>query len=294
MPGWRSHHLLTWVLALAFAASGAGCGSDEDDSVSDEKVFGDTSKTTGAPSNRSTIKGRFEVGGHRLYMECRGTGSPTVVYLHGSVRVRGGRRNAGEVPALLDDRHRVCVYDRANVGASDQVDGPLTGKDSATDLHALLSRAGVSGPYVLLGASLGGAISDIYAASYPKDVAGMVLLDSTLPAYLDIYKRLFPPGSGPRPGEWRSEAEKLDRLATFRQAGKVQGRMPKIPVTYIAAALELPPKITAAIRAAQRRFVKRFSPGRLIVVNAPHGMESVIPERIAQEVERVIAAAKRS
>ena len=289
MAARRLHPAVICAFAVALAASGAGCGSG-DDSVSDDKVFG---KTTGAPSTKAAIKGRFDVGGHKLYMECRGTGSPTVVYLHGAVRVRGGRRNAGPVPGLLDDRHRVCVYDRANVGRSDAVRGPLTGEDSARDLHALLGAAEVKPPYVLLGASLGGAISDIYTGAYPKDVAGMVLLDSTLPAYLDIYKRLFPPGSGPKPGEWRGEAEKLDRLATFQQAGKVQDRRLKIPVTYIAQGAGLPPRIEAAIRKAQQTFVNRFSPGRLIVLDVPHSMERVIPERIAREVERVSAAGKR-
>lgn len=273
------------ALAIGLAAGGAGCGGDE--SVSDDEVFGNQG---GAKAARLTKQGLFDVGDHKLYMECRGEGSPTVVYLHGSVRERGGdsaRRRAGDVPALLDDRQQVCVYDRANVGRSQSVPGPLTGRDSAKDLHALLGTAGVNGPYVLLGASLGGAISDIYAARYPGEVAGMVLLDSTLPAYLDMYKRLFPPGSGPQPGEWQNEAERLDRLATFRQAGRVQGHKAKIPVTYIAAAGDFPPRILAAIRNAQRAFVDRFSPGRLIVLDVPHSMERVIPERIAREVRRV-------
>ncbi|MDP8942539.1 MAG: alpha/beta hydrolase [Actinomycetota bacterium] len=286
MAGRLSRNLAVWVLALALAAGAAGCGSDG--RVSDEALFG--------RSTRPSIAGRFDVGGHRLYLECRGTGSPTVVYLHGSVRERGegGRGNAGRIPALLANRHRVCVYDRANVGRSDAVRGPLTGRDSAKDLHALLDAARVRGPYVLLGASLGGAIADIYAARYPDEVAGLVLLDSTLPAYLRMYRRLFPPGAGPQPGEWRNEAERLDRLTTFRQAGTIQRRRLEIPVTYIGTSSSLPPRITAAIRRAQRAFVARFSPGRLVVLDVPHHMAPVIPDRIAREVERVIAAARRS
>lgn len=288
MAGWRSHLLV--LCSLALAAGAAGCGSSEE--VSDEELFG---KKAGPPSGPSVIAGRFDAGGHKLYLECRGAGSPTVVYLHGSVKVRGagGGRNAGQVATRLDGDHRVCVYDRANVGRSDSMPGPLTGESSAKDLHALLASADVRGPYVLLGASLGGAIADIYAAAYPADVAGMVLLDSTLPPYLGMYKRLFPPGSGPQPGEWKGEAERLDRLTTFRQAGKIQGRKPKIPVTYIGIKSLLSPRITAVIRRAQRAFVDRFSPGRLIVLDVPHSMESVVPERIAKEVERVIALAKR-
>ncbi len=284
-------YLSVCASAAALTASAAGCGSN--DEVSDEDLFG---TTAGERSSRAPVAGRFDVGGHKLYMECRGAGSPTVVYLHGSVRSKGeggGASSAGQIPGLLDDHNRVCVYDRANVGRSDPVPGPLTGRDSAKDLHALLGAARVRGPYVLLGASLGGAIADIYAASWPKDVAGMVLLDSTLPAYLDMYRRLYPPGSGPQPGEWRHEAERLDRLATFRQAGTIQGERLEMPVTYIGIKSLLEPKITAVIRRAQRAFVDRFSPGRLIVLDVPHSMQSVVPERIAREVERVIRAAKR-
>ncbi len=285
MAGRFSRHLAICPLAVALAASATGCGS-EGKPVSDDVVFG--------RPGRPALEGRFDVGGHKLYMECWGKGSPTVVYLHGSVKERGedGHERAARLPALLDDRRRVCVYDRANVGRSDSVRGPLTGKDSVRDLHALLAAARVRPPYVLLGASLGGAIADIYAARYPKDVAGMILLDSTLPDYLEMYRRFFP-GAGPQPGEWKREAEKLDRLTTFRQAGTIQDRKLKIPVTYIGTASSLPPRVTAAIRRAQRAFVARFSPGRLIVVNAPHHMTPVIPERIVREVERVIAAARR-
>ena len=290
MNGWLSRQLSVLVVMASLVASGCGSG---DEGVSDQEVFGDRTEA-GTPSRPAAIEGRFDVGRHKLYLKCTGKGSPTVVFLHGSVREEGeaGHERAGRIPALLDARRRVCVYDRANVGRSDSVPGRLTGKDSVKDLHALLGAAEVEPPFVLLGASLGGAISDLYAATYRKDVAGMVLLDSTLPAYLDMYERLFPPGSGPQPGEWRKEAEHLDRLALFRQAGEIQGQRRRIPVTYLAAAVSLPPKIEVAIRRAQRAFVARFSPGRMAVVDAPHDMARTIPERVAREVERVIAATR--
>lgn len=274
------------------AASIGGCGSDNQAPSSDS---GSDTSAAGARST-GTFQNLFDVGDHKLYMACRGRGTPTVVYLHGSVRDpgKGGSANAGRIPALLAARHRICVYDRANVGLSGTVPGPLTGKSSVKDLHALLAAAHLKGPYVLLGASIGGAIADIYAATYPKDVAGMVLLDSTVPAYLGIYKRLYEPGFGPKPGEWRKESERLDRLTTFRQAAPIQARRAKIPVTYIAAKLLLARKIADALRKAQRAFVRRFDPGRRIEVATPHSMEPVIPETIAREVERVIAAGDRA
>jgi pimeloyl-ACP methyl ester carboxylesterase len=76
---------------------------------------------------------------------------------------------------------RVCAYDRAGQGWSDDVDHPQDGVAAAADLHALLAAAGEHGPYVLVGHSIGGPYAMTYAAQYPEDVAGMVLLDSSSP-----------------------------------------------------------------------------------------------------------------
>jgi pimeloyl-ACP methyl ester carboxylesterase len=74
------------------------------------------------------------------------------------------------------------VYDRAGRGWSEPTDGPQDGAQIATDLHTLLHRAGVPGPYVLAGHSFGGLYVLTHADRYPDDVAGMVLIDSTNPA----------------------------------------------------------------------------------------------------------------
>jgi pimeloyl-ACP methyl ester carboxylesterase len=76
---------------------------------------------------------------------------------------------------------RVCAYDRAGQAWSDDVDGPQDGIAIASDLHALLASAGERGPFVLVGHSAGGPYVMTYAARYPDEVAGMVLLDSMSP-----------------------------------------------------------------------------------------------------------------
>jgi pimeloyl-ACP methyl ester carboxylesterase len=73
------------------------------------------------------------------------------------------------------------VYDRAGRGWSDAADGPQDGAQIAADLHTLLDRAHVPGPYVLAGHSFGGLYVQSFAAQFPDDVAGLVLLDSTAP-----------------------------------------------------------------------------------------------------------------
>ena len=75
----------------------------------------------------------------------------------------------------------MCVYDRAGRGWSDAADGPQDAVQTATDLHTLLDRAHIPGPYVLAGHSFGGLYVLTFAATYPDQVAGLVLLDSTAP-----------------------------------------------------------------------------------------------------------------
>jgi len=76
---------------------------------------------------------------------------------------------------------RVCTYDRAGQGWSDDAPDPQNGMAAAADLHALLAQAGEDGPYVLVGHSIGGDHALAYAARHPEQVAGMVLLDATDP-----------------------------------------------------------------------------------------------------------------
>ncbi len=124
-----------------------------------------------------TMRGQLvDVGPYRLHLECSGSGSPTVVLEPG-----GGASAAilGWIaPAVARDT-RVCVYDRAGRGWSDAASTPPDGTQIATDLHTLLQRAHVPGPYVLAGHSFGGLYVRSFAAQYPDQVAGMVLVDST-------------------------------------------------------------------------------------------------------------------
>jgi pimeloyl-ACP methyl ester carboxylesterase len=121
----------------------------------------------------------INVGGHRLHLSCTGSGSPTVVLQPGGGEMSS---NLGWItPAVARDT-RVCVYDRAGRGWSEPADTPQDGNQIATDLHTLLQRAHVPGPYVLAGHSFGGLYVLSFAARYPDQVAGMVLVDSTNPA----------------------------------------------------------------------------------------------------------------
>ena len=116
------------------------------------------------------------VGGHSLHLRCSGSGSPTVVLEPGAGLMSSV---LGWIEPAVARETRVCVYDRAGHGWSEPADSPQDGAQTATDLHTLLERGTVPGPYVLAGHSFGGLYVQSFAAQYPDDVAGLVLVDST-------------------------------------------------------------------------------------------------------------------
>src|SRR5579871_2525735 len=118
----------------------------------------------------------MDIGGYRLHIHTTGAGSPTVVLLSG----------AGDysfVWSLVQPEvarfTRVCSYDRAGDAWSDLGPVPRTMKQDVYELHLLLDKARLRPPYVLVGASIGGLIARLYVATYPGEVVGMVLVDST-------------------------------------------------------------------------------------------------------------------
>jgi pimeloyl-ACP methyl ester carboxylesterase len=120
----------------------------------------------------------YDVNGHRLHMNCTGTGSPTVVLNNGTGEIS---QSWARITPAIAATTRVCAYDRAGQAWSDGAQHPQDSRAIATDLHALLNAAGEHGPYLIVGHSLGGIYGMAFAAQYPNDVAGLVLLDSSTP-----------------------------------------------------------------------------------------------------------------
>ena len=151
--------------------------------------------------------GLVDIGGRRLYLECHGSGGPTVILISG-YRASGrywtddlltpDAPRQMVLPAVAQFT-RVCAYDRPGTYAvvgekelpsrSDPIPQPRTTAEAVAELHALLRAAGVPGPYVLAGHSLGGFFARLYAATYPDEVVGMVLVD----AYSEMLETLMPP-----------------------------------------------------------------------------------------------------
>ncbi|MFQ6170411.1 alpha/beta fold hydrolase [Oryzobacter sp. R7] len=238
-----------------------------------------------------------DVGGHSLYLSCRGAGSPTVIYLHGAIWSEQivPHRNAIAIRDRLQDEVRVCLYDRRNTGLSDTVDAIQKPKDAMRDLEALLSAAGVEPPYVLLGASAGGLLSYLYANEHPDEVVGMVLLDAMFPDELSLEKYW------PREDWYQSfhaddqccTLERLSHWKVMQESQRHIGREPEIPVTYLTAGQD--PRDQTGIAEYDARimsvlagYVSRFAPGEVIEVDAPHFMEPVVPDEIAAAVREVV------
>ena len=125
----------------------------------------------------------YLVNGHTLYLHCVGSGEPTVVLFNGL-----GERTPSWawVQQSVSSTTRVCAFDRAGEGWSGAAPAPQDGHQLASDLHQLLRVAHVPGPYVLAGHSVGGVYALVYAEQYPRQVAGVALIDSATPYQFDL------------------------------------------------------------------------------------------------------------
>jgi pimeloyl-ACP methyl ester carboxylesterase len=125
---------------------------------------------------------RLTLGGRTLNLYCSGQGTPTVI-------LEPGGNSPGYEQLLQQSKMalftRACWYDRAGVGWSDPPSSPRTSASIVSDLHEALQRAGILPPYVMAGGSVGGEYVYIYTARYPRDVAGLVLVDSATPDQRD-------------------------------------------------------------------------------------------------------------
>jgi pimeloyl-ACP methyl ester carboxylesterase len=204
-------------------------------------------------------------GGRRLYLECRGSGSPTVV-------LEAGYRNHGGIwstpsPGVTEPAvfagvagfTRVCAYHRPGavvINEDDTVDRSRSDpimrlrsmQEIVADLHALVQAANLPGPYVLAGHSMGGAIARLYAGAYPDEVVGLVLVDA---AHEDLFVRtsaLLPTAlwdeierSYQSPLDGYPELERVDLAAGLAYLRRARAETPvrPMPLAVLAHGLAL-------------------------------------------------------
>jgi len=152
---------------------------------------GGTRSTVAPPAVHPVVSdGVVNVGAVALHLHCIGDGAPPVVIDAGL-----GLGGAAwlDVQRAVAETTRTCVYDRAGIGYSSRpAELPHTNDTMARELHELLLRAGLVGPFVLVGHSMGGVNVRLYADQHPTEVAGMVLVDAMNSEQVERYWSLMP------------------------------------------------------------------------------------------------------
>ncbi|WP_354174111.1 alpha/beta hydrolase [Arthrobacter sp. UYEF36] len=156
-------------------------------------------------AGQEDIAGTFDIGGRKMYMQCTGHGSPTVILISGGgIAADLWDSPLGKQPTVyptIAKTTRVCAYDRpgttraraeGGISRSDSVPQPVTPSSSVADLHALLAAAGETGPFVLAAHSYGGLVARLFAHQHPTEVAGMALVDSFSPELREAMADLWP------------------------------------------------------------------------------------------------------
>ena len=159
-------HFLTWFVVCALIALFLGALYQAVGTRRDRKRF--------PPPGRMV-----DVGGHRLHLLESGSGGPTIVLEAGLMSTVMSWSN---LQRELEKSYRVFSYDRAGLGWSDPGPMPRTAERIVDELHTLLQRAAVPPPYILVGHSFGGLTIPLFAARFPEETAGMVLVDPVVPA----------------------------------------------------------------------------------------------------------------
>ena len=181
---------------------------------------------------RTPPPGQFvNIGGYRLHVWCTGDGAPPVILDTG---LGGSSADWGLVQPEVARFTRVCSYDRAGMGHSDPGPSPRTARRNARELAELLSHGGITGPVVLVGASIAGFNVRVFSSDYPDRAAGVVLVDASheddphevpriarfVPALSTIGAlRLFGISFGPRLESLAPSTQQFARATRFRTAG---------------------------------------------------------------------------
>ena len=125
----------------------------------------------------------YQVDDETAHLECRGTGSPTLVFLGG---MGFTTTTWDELRKALGPEVRTCAWDYPGVGHSTG-EQMMTAATAASSLHGTLDAASVPEPVILVGHSIAGLTTRLYVGKHPDDVAGVVLLDPTVPSFARMY-----------------------------------------------------------------------------------------------------------
>jgi len=250
----------------------------------------------------------IDVGGRRLAFASRGEGAPVVVLETG---LGAESRDWAAVSRGVARFTRVIRYDRAGRGDSDPAPAPRDARDLVDDLHALLGRAEIRGPCVMVGHSLGGLITRCYADRHGHNVAGLVLVDGMHEDQFDVFAPHYPPEAPGEPapvramrkmwtGGWRDPAstvERLDLVASTAWARRITG-FGDLPLHVLSAGTFLtlpiePPGVRADLQrrwdALQRSFLRLSSSAtRTVIETSGHFMQRDVPDAIVGAIRDMV------
>lgn len=182
-------------------------------------------------TNIASSEPRLVTISRRLAIDCSGDASrtPTVVLIAG-----GGRdsKDWSQVQPAVAQFTRVCSYDEAGFGGSDKVDHFQSSDEVVDDLHALLVASGEKAPYIVVGHSLSGIYARKFETQFPKEVAGLVFVDS---AHEEQAWRLY----DVKPMEGALN-ERTALLGWFIQHGQRLAWHTQVPLIVVARGKPLP------------------------------------------------------
>jgi pimeloyl-ACP methyl ester carboxylesterase len=276
------------------------------------------------------VAGLIDIGGRSLYLECRGTGSPTVI-LEAGFRTRADVWSEDLVqpdaprtmvfPGVAAFA-RVCAYDRPGTSTvidgallpsrSDPVAMPRTALDLVHDLHALLQAAKVPGPYVFVGHSYGGMLSRLFASTYPNGVVGMVLVDAFSEGLEEqmtaeqwaAYKELFQPVPEALAGYEDLEFTDLDASTSQVRQATADSPLRPLPLVVLSRGqvMQMPADLPGGLTGAwleqawsveQDRLAALLPDARHVIAReSEHYIQLQQPDLVIEAVRLVVAAVR--
>jgi pimeloyl-ACP methyl ester carboxylesterase len=226
------------------------------------------------------------VDGQRLHVQIFGEAGPTTVVFEAGL---GNDASTWRKVAPAVSRFaRVVLYDRAGLGRSlplSRRDAPITAAGVAASLRDLLRRAGLTPPFVLVGHSAGGLYVQLFARQYPRDVAGVVLIDAAsadAPPELKTRARLEP-GSA-------AYLEEAGMAASSEEVSRA-GPFPDVPLVVVAATDHGPffRKWEPLLMRLQRQLAELSPMGRLVVAEGSgHDVQTERPALVVAAIRTVI------
>ncbi|MDI2588513.1 alpha/beta hydrolase [Psychrobacillus sp. NEAU-3TGS] len=190
--------------------------------------------------------------------------------------------------SLLSD---VFIYDRAGLGKSESSSNSRTSREMVRELHELLKGAKIKPPYILVGHSFGGVNARLYATKYPKEVCGLVLVDSTPEDYREIFLPTMPHEFQQAYNKQFVYEGNYDEFMESLKQLKVSIRKLNIPLVVLSAGKKAhySEDSQALWNEMQKEILKISSIGEFVIAeNSAHYIQNDEPELVISAIKRVI------